>query len=565
MQKEVRDILFNFRRFAPTFLKIKDEFGNIVPLRFNTAQLKVLDIIEDLERQGKPVKLIVLKARQQGISTLIQAKMFHMGLVNTYQRALTMGHELDASNNLYTMYQLYYDKLPSFLQPKLKRNNEKKIEYLKTGSANKIATAGDATGGAGKGRAFYSNAKEVMLGLKQGSKYAKMFVMESTANGIGGIFYDTWQEPSGYTRVFLSWLEFPDYLENAIKSGNLIDFKEGELERFKKDIGNSKYNAYPNEEKELLEDYGATYLQLKWRRYAIDDLCNHDVEQFHQEYPRDPEEAFISTGRPVFNVQICRENFEATKKLKPLRQGELVIRYDNCEAYRNLDRPSFKETIPFIEDIEFIDDSRGAIKIWTDLNLINGEKYRFAAGCDVAEGDEICLTWHGHIDPDMLAEEQYKIWWFLNRDIHFATEKNNHGLTTITKAYELGLPQYYRQDFSKGYEERTLDLGFNTNVKTKKQLVDTLNEYIRDQIFKDYDNEFWKQALTFVRNPKGQAQAEGKDRDPSVKNYDDMVIAEGLSIICSLWLPSFMGKNEEDILARPFAKQPLSKKGIVRY
>ena len=498
-----------------------------------------------------------------------------------------MGHKVDASNNLFEMYNRYYDNLPKKLQHKKLKSNEKKLSYLKTRSENKIDTAG--AGEIGRSDtlqyvhltevAFYPDAKTVMAGLKQGSKYAKLFCIESTANGVGGVFYDSWQravEGNGaYFPIFLSWLDFPDYIEESLRVGKLQDFDDDERQRFVRDLGNSKYNEYPNEEETLMREYGATLLQLKWRRLMIDDECDGDINIFHQEYPRDPEEAFISSGRPVFNISVCRDNFEKSKKTLPIKTGDLIIKWDDAYKEAVSENPAFEKLIPYVEDVEFVENPRGFIKIWTDFEHQNGEVYRFAAGCDVAEGleqgdyseirvldrktDEVCLTWHGHIPPDMLAEDQYKIWRFLKKDCHFGTEKNNHGLTTITKAYEYGVGQYFRQDFSKGYELSTNDFGWSSNMKTKPIIINELGQWIREGLYKDYDHDFWVQTLTFVKNPSGKMQAEGKDKDPSVKCFDDMIIAEAIMLRVSMWLPNYIGVKEDQVVARPTMKKKKRK------
>ena len=134
--------ILNFRYFAPRFLKIKNEVGEIVPLTFNYAQKKVLDVIERLEAEGKPIRLIILKARQVGISTLVQGWICHYLITHPNQRFLTMGHKVDASNNLFDMFKRYYDNLPKELQPLIEKSNEKKVSFRKLKSENKVDTAG---------------------------------------------------------------------------------------------------------------------------------------------------------------------------------------------------------------------------------------------------------------------------------------------------------------------------------------------------------------------------------------------------------------------------------------
>lgn len=564
----------DFELFAPAFLKIKDEKGNIVPFEFNTAQRKVLKKIKDfykveritldlVMRPDFALRLIILKARQQGISTLVQAFIFWALYLIPNQKCLTLGHKIDASNNLFEMYKRYYEQIPKELKRKIQQSNEKKVQYLISKSENKIDTAG--AGEIGRSDtlqfihatevAFYQDQKTTFVGLMQGAKYAKAHFIESTANGYN-LFRDKWVDAvegkSQYVPIFLSWLEFPEYVENARRLGVLSETI---------DIGNVLYNAYEGEEQLLKDKYKATDDQLKWRRWAITNLCEGDIDKFHQEYPRDPEEAFISSGNPVLPQAQVHANFANSKA--PLKIGDLIF----------TDRESQK--------VEFVENARGFIKIWTEPTKKDGH-YRFAAGVDVAEGlaqgdfsevrvydrvdSNIHLTWHGHIDPDLLGEEIFKIWLYLNRDCHFAIEKNNHGLTTLVKAFELGVSLYSKESFSKGYEQRSgSDFGHVTSMKTKKILVDTLIQWVRESLFTDYDKEFWKQAMTFVRNARGQTQAEGKDKDPSVKNFDDMIIAEGLALICHNWMPSFTEKIKREAVSRSYITNRFKPVGKTKF
>lgn len=600
--------ILDFRTFANRFLYIKTEYGEIIPLRLNSAQERVLQIIESklgtkLKYDGLPanvvLRLIILKARQQGISTLIQAIIFWYNFLTNNQRTLTMAHEGEASNNLFGMYKRFHEYLDDGLRRKIKHSNEKKIQWLKNGSENKVATAGDTGNNkAGTGRsdtmqllhaseaAFYPDPLATFLGLLQGAKYAKMHFIESTANGYNE-FFTKWEEAvkegSIYTPIFLSWLDFPEYVQESKKLGFIIELKGKDLERFKRDLGNPQYNEYPNEEKILMEEYGVTIDQLQWRRYAIDNLCEKDVALFHQEYPRDSEEAFISTGRPVFPQYKVQQHFVNLKDTKPLKRGELVVKYDDSDDYKKKiseGKTSYLELKEHIEGVEFIEDERGFISIWTDFEPQNNEFYRFVAGADIAEGleqgdyndlrvldrgtNEVCLTWHGHIDPDLFAEEVHKIYLFI-KDLHVAVERNNHGLTVINKLFELGIPQYYRQSFDKGYPEDTSSIGWKTGQSSKKYMTDIMIEWIREDYFKDYDRDFWNECRTFVKNSKGQRQADGKDKDPSVKNYDDRVIAACVMVMCDMWLPAHTVNTPPEPVARPFILDKKKSKGITRF
>jgi len=536
----------NLPQVIEDWLKIRTESGEILSLIPNESQKKILDIIIPMLKENKPVRLIILKARQQGISTLVQAIFFILLFVGSNLRALTMGHEIGSSNNLFNMYDVYYKELPKALQPTLEYSNEKKKKYLANQCENKVDTAGKGEVGRSDTLqllhltevGFYPDAKKTLGALLQAAKYAKMIIIESTANGIGDEFYNMYQEAkdpkslSEYIPIFLSWLDFPKY-SRPFNS-------ETEKEMLLFDLGkNPLYNEYQDEELLLQKKYGASLEQLNWRRYTIVNSCQKDIRTFHQEYPRDDQEAFVVTGRPVFDSNICHTNFTESKDA--IWEGNLEYIYDEHGEPEN---------------VQFIRNPKGYIKIYDRIKINDNEEYRFAAGCDTAEGIgqgdysvikvldrktmQMILTWHGHIDPDLLATEIHKLQLFLKNKWYINIERNNHGLTTIVSANKLRVTQKYQQNFSKGYEIKgNNELGFKTNVGTKPTLINNLNEFIREGLFQDFEKEFWSEAMTFVRNERGQMQAQGKDKDPTTKCFDDRVIATALAIDCHLWMPAY--------------------------
>lgn len=549
-EKELSD----FPLFAKNHLKIKDEDGNIVPFLLNELQLYVWEgYIKPGLEQGIPIRLLVLKCRQTGISTMIEGVLYWISAKDAFQKMLILGHESKSSANLYDMFERFYKYSPEWMKHRIDTNQrEKKIKYAETENEIDVQTAGANVDSqkAGTGRsstyqfihatecAFYPDYTTTFLGLLQASKKAKMIILETTANGFND-FKNDWDESKkgygDYQTVFLAWNKFKSYSKNF----------ESELERDRlaKDVGtNMRYNEYEQEETLLMSKHNCTLEQLNWRRWAIDNLCKAQVLLFHQEYPTTDTEAFISTGSAFFNKLIIEKN--ALDSVKPYKVGDLEYEYDNN-----------KKPI----SVKFNEKANGYVKLHYKLAINPADKYRFVAGTDVSEGLEqgdrsiikildrktmnVCITWSPHIDPDRLAIEQHKLYLFLGKDCWFNTERNNHGLTTISRAYHLGIPQYYEQDFEKGYEvDETTALGFRQTETSRRYVVDMLNKAIRDEEFFDSEEETWDEARTFVRNSKGKVQAQDKDKNPASKCFDDRIFALGLMWIIHLWLPSYVHK-----------------------
>lgn len=215
----VRDVLLKYPVFAEKYFKIKTKDGKIVPFRFNSAQRKVYSVVEETTKSGKPKKFIILKARQEGISTLFAGMSFWRNMTRKFWKTAIIGHVKDASNNLFDMVKRFYNYLEPSLKPEEKASNEKKLAFSKLESEMKIFTAegGDSVGRSDNFQdllltevAFWRDAKSVLTAVLNavGDIPDTLQVIESTANGVGGEFYERWQAAkngeSDFTPIF--WL-----------------------------------------------------------------------------------------------------------------------------------------------------------------------------------------------------------------------------------------------------------------------------------------------------------------------------------------------------------------------
>jgi len=116
-EEELIEILRDDQRYIEAFLKIKSKDGATIPLHFNRVQQIVYGEIERLRAEGLPVRLVILKARQQGISTLTQALFFKWCVTQKQKEALTITHEPKATANLFRMQKDFFAELPAEIKP----------------------------------------------------------------------------------------------------------------------------------------------------------------------------------------------------------------------------------------------------------------------------------------------------------------------------------------------------------------------------------------------------------------------------------------------------------------
>lgn len=102
----------NTKKYIEQFLQIRTKSAEVVPLRLNAPQQKLYAALAAQARAGKPLRAIVLKARQMGFSTLTEAMIFKRTATRKNVRSGIVAHDEDATNNLYRMTKLFYERLP---------------------------------------------------------------------------------------------------------------------------------------------------------------------------------------------------------------------------------------------------------------------------------------------------------------------------------------------------------------------------------------------------------------------------------------------------------------------
>jgi hypothetical protein len=431
------------------------------------------------------------------------------------------------------MYKTFYENLPPELTPLTKYSNSQEMLFenptndveekrrnpglqsrVRVASARNISTGRSMTihNLHASEVAFWADAKTLMTGLMQTIPESPntMIIIESTANGVGGWFYDTWQQAvrgeNDFTPIFLPWYLDENYTMNFND--------ESEREEFIKQVNSviidKDGREIHTEEWELIEearknwDIELTYEQLNWRRYAIRNKCNNDIEMFHQEYPSTPEEAFVASGRPRFSIPAIREYLKkATKGMR----GYLEWNPD--------------------KSVRFVEDAKGYLEIWkkpeperfycigSDVaeGLVTGD---YSVGTVVSDDFDIHAIWHGHIDPDLLGEELVKLAVYYN-DGYLGVERNNHGLTTLKAIQRLEYWNiYYQKTYDKIADKITQSMGWGTTSKTKPLMIDKLAEFVREKWLGIKSKELLMELLTYVIDDKGSTNAQEGCHDDRV-------------------------------------------------
>mgnify|MGYP003643299989 CR=1 FL=1 len=496
--REVRRKLYNdFNFYANSALKIRTKDGDIRPLKLKPAQEILQDAVDaQMASEGK-VRIIILKARQQGLSTYVGGYLYFSVSQRRACKAMVVTHHSDSTRALFDMTKRYHDNCPELLKPHTKYSSRRELTFDVLDSSFVVATAGGESIGRGETLthvhaselAFWqkSTALENWNGMTQAvpNKPGTAIFIESTANGVSGIFYDLWKGAvdgsNGYIPVFIPWFLDPEYREPVP----------------------ANFETTPAED-DLLKTYDLDNGQLMFRRRKI---AQNGIDLFRQEYPAEPEEAFLTTGRPVFNPEILQETLAGC--------ADLVQRLA-------------------LEGDEWLENPRGELVTYKVIDP--GESYTI--GADVAMGvrggdwsvaqvldskKRQVATYRAQVHPDYFATVLSKLGELFNQ-AYIIVENNSHGILTCTRlGKDLAYPYFYTElQVDKLTERETLKLGFTTTSKTKPLIIDQLRAVVREGGLELNDKNTIREMLTYIVTQSGGMEAESGC-------FDDCVMALALA------------------------------------
>lgn len=512
------------RAYMAACLKIKDKKGSIVPLKLNKPQERLYQQIRELEDMGIPVRVLVLKARQMGFSTVIEGINFWDAATSFNCQCMVVAHQDDSTNALFAMTKRFYDLLPDVIKPMLKASNGRELQFaapsnapkgtLGLDSAIRVATAG----GRGIGRgfttkrlhlsefAFWPGDKvDTLLGLMQTLPYepGTAAFIESTANGFDQ-FKDMWDEAEeawnrgerdGWCPFFAAWFEMDEYRKTP----------EPGFQR-------------TEEEEAMAQTYGLTDEQLAWRRWCIKVNCGGDPNRFRQEYPASPQEAFVASGSCIFDQDAVILWLEHVKE-RVISRGRFVYEYDGqkissiaWDEAQDGEIVVFQQPVdgvPYVIGGDTAGDSGGE---WSD--------YFVGQVLDNTTGQQVARL-RGRLDEDEYARQLYCLGMTYNKaligvEINFSTHP-------VKELDRLDYPNQYVREMTDTYTGKLKKAyGWKTDPITRPDLIANLKEVARDHLELIQDEETLKEMLSFAKNERGRPEAlPGK--------HDDTVMALGIA------------------------------------
>ena len=288
----------DFPYFCEHQLRIRTKDGHIAPFVLNVAQITLWTVIERQLRERGLVRVIVLKARQLGISTFSVAFIYWQAMVRRDGLSVySLAQEDGISKGFSQMVQRFTAHEP-FPVRRLVKAAEHKQEW-DNGTLWEYGTASTPTGGRGSTRqalhyseiASWKHADAHTAGSLQslGRQPGTIAIWESTARGPVGTWYELWraaeQGVEDLEPVFLPWHIQPEYVDPAGAEG----FVPSELAP----------NDWLESEADYQRKYDLTNEQMAWRRFKVQEFTNRGMDgalEFCMEYPASAEEAFATSG-----------------------------------------------------------------------------------------------------------------------------------------------------------------------------------------------------------------------------------------------------------------------------
>lgn len=502
-EKEKRDKLktynTDFTIFATEQIRIitKDASQGFIPFTFNECQKRITEALHKQQQETGKVRAIILKARQQGISTYCSARVFWKTYFQQHTRSVVLAHDSATSDALFTMSKNLIKNMGEELKPQEITSNAKEIKILSPAYPDREAigsyrlyTAGSPEAGRGTTPtiahlsevAFWTHDEKILAGLFQGISQADgtEVILESTANGAQGEFYRLWKGAlageNDYLPIFLPWFITPEYRRKAPENMQL-------------DL----------EEEKLQEQYGLDIDQLYWRRLKI---AEGGKAKFQQEYPATADEAFIVSGSNVFN----KEKLDALVPQPHQRRSEWDYHSKMFDAHRegNLfiyDYPQWEA--PYV--------------IGADVALGVGQDYSVAVVMN-KKHQVVAKYRNNRIDPSAWGELLFYLGRYYNNAL-LAVESNSMGIATLQKLEQMGYVNLYRQTkVANVSNEEGIRLGFRTTSATKPAIIGNLKNLIENEDVYIPDPTMIQELKDYISTETGKTEA-------APGCYDDTVIA----------------------------------------
>lgn len=491
------------------FIKILSPEGILVPFEVNEEQKYFMDY--------KSKYNIILKSRKLGFTTLSLGLMLHSACTIPNSNYLMLSYDGESVQNIFNILKNMYENIPEKYRAEQRRMNKQEL-FLKNGSRISVKVAGNKELGRSftcqiihcSEFAFWSEEQQEkgLLGLEEAlaKNDTSIIIIESTANGIGNnyyrIFNNAFKGNSKYKAFFFNWFSNKKQFHAEYKIAELWYKSTNHQARLKES------DIYDTYELDLLKR-GANLLQLMWRQFRLQDIT---IDEFNQEFPSIPEEAFVSTNKGVFDAATITHRYNYIPK--PLNINEIV------KPLPELLMPYVNKGLYLYQNVKRSERYFGGIDTGAGLKNDN-------SGIVILDssGEQVGVFYRNDIPVYKFAKICFEIGHYFNYCMYLP-ERNTYGLDLIQRLRkEMSYLQVLKtKHFDKVTGKKLYEYGWYTDTVSKSKLIMDFKEVFEEGIILVNDKETLDEMKIFQEDNGKMGNVRG------VGNYDDLIIAFALAV-----------------------------------
>ncbi|CAI0902850.1 Uncharacterised protein [Serratia quinivorans] len=499
--------------------KIENEKGELVTFRLRQAQRALFESMH--------YRNIILKARQLGFSTAIDIYLLDQALFNKNLKCGIIAQDKSAAGEIFrTKIAIPFDNLPGWLRADFKiteRRSGANGGYILFAHGSSIQVATSFRSGTvqrlhisehGKICAKYpAKAKEVRTGTLNAIHDGCIAFIESTAEGVGGDFHEmsTRSMELGQSGIelttqdwkfhFFAWWQDPKYVAQVPAAGLRL----------------SKYHREYFAGVELAMQITLSAEQRQW-------YINKEIEQrdeMKQEFPSTPLEAFLTSGRRVFDaISTMKAQGSCKPPLLVYDMDPVTGTKTKAQGLRSGETKELVRTLLNHLLVWELPDPDEDYAIGADIaeGLENGDRSSFDV-IKKSNGEQVA-HWFGYLDAELFAQLLAHVGKWYNT-AYIGPERNNHGHAVLQKLRDIYPLRaiYAEQYLDREDDDETPKLGWLTTKQSKPVITEGLKTLLRNGVSGIRWIGTVNEANTYVYDPKGAMGAQSGCYDDQVMSY----------------------------------------------
>ena len=468
----------------------------------------------------------VLKARQLGFSTAIDIWLLDEALFNRNLKCGIIAQDQKAAGEIFrTKIEVPFDNLPDWLRAALplksrRGGSQGGFMLFRNGSSIQVATSFRSgtvqrlhISEHGKICAKYPDkAREVRTGTLNTIHDGCIAFIESTAEGVGGDYYDLTQRAIQLQQAqatlsrldwkfhFFAWWQDPKYRATVPADGLYLSKEQEE------------YFA-------TVERVMNTTIDDEQRQWYITKQIEQKGEM-KQEFPSTPMEAFLTSGRRVFDpLDTMKAEADCLPPLLVYDIDPVTGSKTKAHKVEAMDEQAQQSLMSMLLVWELPDpDEDYAI----GADIAEGLEHGDRSSLDVIKrstGEQVA-HWFGHLDADRFAQLLAHVGkWYGNA--YIGPERNNHGHAVLLKLRDIyPVRRIYAEEYiDRDNDDDTPRLGWYTTRQSKPILSEGLKTLLRERCAGIRWIGTVTEATSYVYDAKGSMNAQEGCFDDQLMSY----------------------------------------------